>query len=169
VAARSPDPVPDDALVGAGPALFRLVRSWSRRWIGAATAATGGTFDDEPHVVHLLVLEAIGRAATEGPVSIGDVAGELGIDRSGASRMVADAVEGGYVAKSAAPTDGRRAVLTVTDRGTDLLAAAHAWQQQVFADLVAGWSRRDATRFAGYVHRLADEAGATTPPERGAR
>lgn len=145
----------DDGLEGAGRALFGLVRGWSRRWV---LAAGGEAFEGEPHVLDVQVLEAIGRAGARGPVSIADVAGELGIDRSGASRMVSDAVSDGYVAKEAAPDDARRAVLTVTDKGGELLAAAHAWQEQVFADLVAGWPHRDAERLAGYIRRLAEEA-----------
>jgi len=145
----------DDSLEGVGRALFGLVRGWSRRWV---VAAAGEAFEGEPHVLDVQVLEAIGRAAAKGPVSIADVAGELGIDRSGASRMVADAARNGYVAKEAAADDARRAVLTITEQGAELLAAAHAWQEQVFADLVAGWPRRDAERLAGYIRRLAEEA-----------
>jgi DNA-binding MarR family transcriptional regulator len=153
VSARSSSNSSSGDLAGAGPALFRLVRCWSQRWIAAAAA--GEAFDGEPHVLHLQVLEAIDRAATRGPVSIADVAAELGIDRSGASRMVSDAARGGYVAKEAAPTDARRASLTITELGADLLAAAHAWQDEAFGQLVAGWPRRDAVRLAGYVRRLA--------------
>jgi DNA-binding MarR family transcriptional regulator len=137
-------------LAGAGPALFRLVRFWSRRWVAVDN-------DSEPHVMHVLVLEAIDAAASGGPVSIADVANQLGIDRSGASRMVADAVESGHVRNAASPADARRAALAITDRGADLLTAARAWQERVFEDLVAQWPRRDAARLAGYLRRLADE------------
>jgi DNA-binding MarR family transcriptional regulator len=139
-------------LAGAGPALFRLVRFWSRRWV-----AVDSDNDSEPHVMHVLVLEAIDAAASGGPVSVADVANQLGIDRSGASRMVADAVESGHVRKAASPADARRAALAITDRGADLLTAARAWQERVFEDLVAQWPRRDAARLAGYLRRLADE------------
>ena len=151
-------------LAGAGPALFRLVRFWSRRWVAAAAGA-GEAVDDQHHVMRLLVLEAIDAAADRGPVSIIDVASELGIDRSGASRMVTDAVESGHVRKATSPADARRAALTVTDRGADLLAAARAWQEQVFEDLVADWGRRDAARLASYLRRLAHGTHDTRPEE----
>jgi DNA-binding MarR family transcriptional regulator len=144
-------------LAGAGPALFRLVRFWSRRWVAAAADEAVDAVDSEPHVMHVLVLEAIDAAASGGPVSVADVANQLGIDRSGASRMVADAVESGHVRKAASPADARRAALAITDRGADLLTAARAWQERVFEELVAQWPRRDAARLAGYLRRLADE------------
>ncbi len=39
-----------------------------------------------------------------------------------------------------------------------MLAAARAWQQEVFAQLVAGWPAGDARRLAGYLERLAMES-----------
>jgi hypothetical protein len=37
------------------------------------------------------------------------------------------------------------------------LAAAHAYQDDVFAQLTAGWPAKDAARFATYLRRLADQ------------
>jgi len=131
-----------------GPALFRLVRFWSRRWISK---------DIDEHAIDVLVLEAIDAAAEHGPVSVGDVAIEIGIDRSGASRFVAAAIGRGHVARTATATDARRAELTITDQGTEVLAAARRWQRDVFVDLVADWPAADAERFAGYLQRLAHQ------------
>lgn len=195
-------------LTGGGPALFRLVRFWSRRW--TADAARHGT-GDAAHVGHVLVLEAIdaassappassrppadggppassGQAADGGPpassgvacardsaasrnpagdrspasygprAAIGDVAVQLGLDRSNASRMLASAVAAGLVTKTTHPADARRTELTITPVGRDLLAAARAWQDRVFARLVADWPEADARRLAGYLQRLADSS-----------
>lgn len=132
----------------AGPALFRLVRFWARRWINESV-------DD--HAVDVLVLEAIDAAAGHGPVSVGDVAAEIGMDRSGASRFVSAAVGRGHVARTASTADARRAELTITDQGAALLTAARRWQRDVFVDLVADWPAADAERFAGYLQRLAHQ------------
>jgi hypothetical protein len=43
----------------------------------------------------------------------------------------------------------------MTADGQALLVAARAWQEQGFAQLVAGWSPKDARRFANYLQRLA--------------
>jgi DNA-binding MarR family transcriptional regulator len=130
----------DLAVGSGGPALFRLVRFWSRRWAPAPVP----------------LLEAIDAAQVDGTAAINDVAVELGLDRSNASRMLADAVRDGLVTKAAAPDDARRAVLGLTDDGRAMLADARAWQAERFAELVADWPVRDARRFAGYLVRLAE-------------
>ena len=147
-------------LTGGGPALFRLVRFWSRRWAADAARQVPRGAGDAAHVGHVLVLEAIDAAGGSAPGSaaaIADVAVQLGLDRSNASRMLASAVAAGLVAKATHPGDARRTELATTPAGRDLLAAARAWQDQVFARLVAGWPAADARRLAGYLQRLAEE------------
>jgi DNA-binding MarR family transcriptional regulator len=147
---------PDHADVGrGGPALFRLVRFWSRRW--AAGAAQDGA-GDITHVSHVLVLEAIDAASARGSAAIGDVAAELGLDRSNASRMIGGAVSAGLVTKTASPGDARRTELRMTAGGRALLAAARAWQREVFTQMVAGWPADDARQFAAYLERLASQS-----------
>ena len=165
-----------DGIAGGGPALFRLVRFWSRRW--AADAArqaqqgAGDAGDPAAQVGHVQVLEAIDAAArAAGPggssprggsgapvAAIADVAVQLGLDRSNASRMLASAVAAGLVTKAVHPGDARRTELGITPAGQDLLAAARGWQDQVFARLVAGWPAADARRLAGYLQRLAAQS-----------
>ncbi|GIJ44868.1 hypothetical protein Val02_17540 [Virgisporangium aliadipatigenens] len=116
-------------------------------------------------VQDILVVEAVAASAAgadigERAVTVTDVAEQLGLDRSGASRLVSAAVAHGYVARAAAGGDARRAALTVTPAGAELLAAAHAWQDGVFAELTAGWKADDVRRLAGYLRRLA----AANPP-----
>jgi DNA-binding MarR family transcriptional regulator len=139
---------------GGGPALFRLVRFWSRRW--AAEAAKDGTGHVD-RVSHVLVLEAIDAASIEGTAAIGDVAVQLGLDRSNASRMLADAVSAGLLQKTVSPDDARRTELEITATGQSLLAAAREWQEEAFARLVADWPTADAHRFAKYLVRLASQ------------
>ncbi|GAB3846841.1 MarR family winged helix-turn-helix transcriptional regulator [Dactylosporangium cerinum] len=140
--------------LGGGPALFRLVRFWSRRW------AAGITQDEGGEVAHIQVLEAIDASGR--PAQIGAVAVELGLDRSNASRMLAASVAAGLVTKTVSAQDARRTDLDLTPAGSDLLAAARAWQEQTFARMVADWPARDARRFAAYLVRLAASEG-TSP------
>jgi len=106
----------------------------------------------------IMVLEAVDAAAAKvQSVSVADVAHELGIDHSGASRMVSEASRHGYLVREAAGDDARRATLTPTKDGVDVLAAAHAYQDDVFEELTAGWPAKDAARFATYLRRLADQ------------
>jgi DNA-binding MarR family transcriptional regulator len=140
-------------LEGAGVALFRLVRFWSRRWVMTPPDRVTA---EMARVRDIMVLEAVDAAAAKAQtVSVADVAHELGIDHSGASRMVSEATRHGYLVREAAADDGRRATLTLTQDGHDVLAAAHTYQDEVFAQLTAGWSAKDAARFATYLRRLA--------------
>lgn len=147
--------IPDPEIADGGPALFRLVRFWGRRW--AAEAA----LDRADHVGHVQVLEAIDAAAARGSVTIACVAAELGLDRSNASRMLSAAAAAGYASRAVASGDARRAELGITAEGQALLAAARAWQRRVYSELVVDWRPTDARRFAGYLMRLADQLPAT--------
>jgi DNA-binding MarR family transcriptional regulator len=137
----------------AGPAVFRLVRYWSRRWIvRTSTELTG----EMRHVQHILAVEAVDTGAAHGhEVTVATVAHQLGLDHSGASRMVRDATTAGYLVKTTSPEDRRRASLRLTDEGRELLERSHDWQRRAFADLTAAWSAVDRQRFAGYLLRVA--------------
>ncbi|MCF6468854.1 winged helix-turn-helix transcriptional regulator [Nonomuraea sp. MG754425] len=139
---------------GGGPALFRLVRFWSRRWAGQAAAPTG----EARHVQHVMVVEAVRTAP--GEATVGTVAHQLGLDHSGASRMVKEAVDAGHLERATSPHDRRRAALRLTERGHALLAGSREWQRHAFDELTASWDEADRLRFAAYLRRLADEVGA---------
>ncbi|MFI5959227.1 MarR family winged helix-turn-helix transcriptional regulator [Cryptosporangium sp. NPDC051539] len=133
-----------------GPALFRLVRFWSRRW---ARDAAGGA-----HPQLMLTLDAVHVAGAGAGVN--DVARQLGLDQSGASRMVAAATEAGYVERAPGTADARRRELRLTPDGERLLESARDWQRATFEQLTAEWPASDREQFGSYLQRLADEAGA---------
>ncbi|WP_199433216.1 MarR family winged helix-turn-helix transcriptional regulator [Qaidamihabitans albus] len=135
--------------VGEGPGrtLFQFVRYWARRWPRTDDVDRGNGRD-------VLVTEAVlARRAGTG-ATVNDVADELGIDQSGASRLVAQAVLRGYLCKAASPEDARRRVLLITDKGVELLTAAHDWQESVFAELTADWSEEEVRSFHRSMARL---------------
>jgi DNA-binding MarR family transcriptional regulator len=152
--------VTDDQAPGTadgGPALFRLIRFWSRRWTNRASEELTG---EMRHVQHILVIEAVhttGENADE--VTVGTVAHQLGLDHSGASRMVRDAVGAGYLTRIASGRDRRRVSLRLTESGQDLLRGSHQWQRRTFDELTATWSEHDRRQFAGYLRRVADDLG----------
>lgn len=137
-----------------GPALFRLVRFWSRRWSSQAAEELTG---QARHVQHILTVEAVDGVAE---ADVGTIAHRLGLDHSGASRMTRDAVAAGYLVRSAAERDRRHASLRLTAEGRALLEGARRWQRRTFAELTAGWDEADRERFSAYLRRLADEQGA---------
>ena len=141
-----------------GPALFRLVRFWSRRWARGVASEAGRDATVPQHVLVVDAVDVLGRHGA--PATVGQVAEQLGLDRSGASRMVAAAIEEGYLERQRARTDGRRSAVTLANAGQSLLDDSHRWQRAKFLELTAGWSFSDRTRFAGYLERLAREVGA---------
>ncbi|MBW0104533.1 MarR family winged helix-turn-helix transcriptional regulator [Pseudonocardia sp. KRD291] len=142
-----------------GPALFRLVRFWSRRW--ARGVAVGGA-GETTLVQDVLTVNAVATCVADDRegATVGDVGRQLGIDQSGASRMVAGAVERGYVERRRASSDARRAVLGMTSAGRELIASSEQWQRGVFDELTFGWDAEDRERFAAYLQRLARQVGA---------
>ncbi|WP_225732418.1 MULTISPECIES: MarR family winged helix-turn-helix transcriptional regulator [unclassified Nocardia] len=146
-------PRPTETHPDGGPALFRLVRFWSRRWVNRTAADLTGEMRE---ALHVQVVEAI-AAAGAGTTTITGVAHQLGLDHSGASRMVRDAVAAGYVARAPSESDRRSAVLRLTARGRRLLADAHEWQRTVFDELTADWSETDRRRFADYLQRISNQ------------
>ncbi|MER5648384.1 MarR family winged helix-turn-helix transcriptional regulator [Streptosporangium sp. NPDC002524] len=128
---------------GPGQVLFAFVRHWSRR-------SSDGDHEVAEQGRLVLVAEAVHSLTQRGiTATVNAVAHEIGIDQSGASRLVKSAAEAGYLAMRASETDGRRRAATVTPSGHTLLEQAHNWQEQVFDRLTEGWSeqrRRDFQR-----------------------
>jgi DNA-binding MarR family transcriptional regulator len=125
-----------------------LVRFWSRRWTGA-----GHTVELE-HARDVMVTEAVASLSQTDGATVNAVSNELGIDQSGASRFITQAVRRGYLRKAAAQQDARQRVLQLTPAGEDLLRAAHEWQEAAFADLTSGWEERDVRQLERYLERL---------------
>lgn len=138
--------------LGPGQSLFAFVRYWSRRGNDPADEllARRGRL--------VAVVEAARALAEPEPPSVNEVAAELGLDQSGASRMIKDAVDAGYLIHGRSAADGRRRVITVTDAGAALLADAHRWQEQVFGDLTEGWTVRQRADFHRGMLRLLDRS-----------
>lgn len=146
---------------GPGQLLFGFVRHWSRRsTIRNANVADQGRL--------ILATEAVGAlAGRQEPATVNAVAEEIGIDQSGASRVISDAVDAGYLTLVTAQFDGRKRQASVTRQGHAVLRYAHEWQEQVFEELTEGWSQRRREEFA---HAMADlvtrsyALGHGTPP-----
>jgi DNA-binding MarR family transcriptional regulator len=132
-----------------GQALFAFVRFWARRWTGAGMGADAQRGRD------VMVVEAVhALTGQQRPTSINDVARELGLDQSGASRMVAHAQRQGLVTRLAPGRIGAASTITSTAAGDELLRQAHAWQDQVLRTLTAGWPDEDVETLVTLMDRL---------------
>jgi DNA-binding MarR family transcriptional regulator len=126
---------------GPGQVLFAFVRHWSRRSSPDDHAAA-----EQGRLV--LVTEAAHSLTRRGiAATVNAVAHEIGIDQSGASRLVKSATEAGYLTMQASETDGRRRQATVTSSGRTMLDQAHDWQEQVFDRLTEGWNEQQRRDF----------------------
>jgi DNA-binding MarR family transcriptional regulator len=107
------------------------------------------------------------RAVADGAVSVSEVGRRTSVSKQAAAKTVAFLEESAYVERSRDPRDGRRARLTVTDRGYALMRDGEA----VFDELREQWeSLVGPERVAELQNALArllgtDQRG-TDQPER---
>jgi DNA-binding MarR family transcriptional regulator len=104
------------------------------------------------------VIDAIdaGPGSDGAAPTVGDVAQRLGLDPSRASRVVAAAVQGGWVRRVAQQRDGRRVGLELTDAGGEVVAAAQTLRQAVFRRAVRRWSAEERALFADLLNQFLD-------------
>src|SRR5215472_3631451 len=128
-------------------AMVRIRRSQTRRAIGRLMERQLRT---RFNLAHSFVVDALdeAREVPGNEPSVGMVAEQLGVDPSRASRMVADAVGGGYVRRVASQADGSRTCLELTDAGRKLLKTTSSFRRRVFSKVMASWSESECVEFA---------------------
>jgi DNA-binding MarR family transcriptional regulator len=130
-----------DSEPGPGQTLFEFVRHWSRR-----ASATDHQTAENGRLV--LLTEAVHSLTRRGNVAtVNAIAHEIGIDQSGASRLVKSAAGVGYLKLQTSAADGRRRHATVTSRGRAMLDDAHDWQEEVFDRLTDDWTEQQRLDF----------------------
>ena len=127
-----------------GSTFFRMVRALTNQ----------AMIDELQHGRLAMVVEAVHDAKARGDVTINDIANELGIDQSGASRLVSQAIAAGYIQRTRAERDGRARQCRLTPEGEELLAAAWKWQEDVFNRLTVGWSEEEKRTFVEMMGRI---------------
>lgn len=149
-----------DSLAGTGQALFSFVRHWSRRW---NLSTDNSNARNARYVLAIETAHALANRDAE--VTVNAVAGELGLDQSNASRLIAAAVDAGYLVSARSSVDSRRRVVAVTVDGERLLDAAHLWQDETFARLTRDWSDAERLEFGRGMRRLLARSHALDPRE----
>lgn len=135
-----------------GRLLFDFVRHWSRR-----TATGDSGLAEQGRLV--LVAEAVGSLNERGEAAtVNSVARTIGIDQSGASRLIKNATVAGHLAMRASAADGRRRELTLTHAGNAMLEQARRWQEEVFLRLSADWSEIRRDEFCQAMSDLMDRS-----------
>jgi len=113
------------------------------------------------NIAHSFVVDALDETngVPGNEPSVGMVAERLGVDPSRASRMVADAIRGGYVRRVASQSDGRRMGLELTGAGRKLLRTTSRFRRHFFSKEMASWPDRDCVEFARLLTKF------TEPPQ----
>jgi DNA-binding MarR family transcriptional regulator len=147
-----------DALSQIERAMVRIRRSQTRRTIGRLMERELGT---RFNIAHSFVVDALDETngVPGNEPSVGMVAERLGVDPSRASRMVADAIRGGYVRRVASQSDGRRMGLELTGAGRKLLRTTSRFRRHFFSKEMASWPDRDCVEFARLLTKF------TEPPQ----
>ncbi|QRZ14491.1 winged helix-turn-helix transcriptional regulator (plasmid) [Paracoccus methylovorus] len=82
-------------------------------------------------------------------VSVGDIARQLRIDPSRASRLVAELVRQGFLIRAVSQQDARRAVLQRSDTGDHIFAEIQRVKFEMIREIVGDWPDERLARFAG--------------------
>ncbi|TDC86101.1 MarR family transcriptional regulator [Micromonospora sp. KC606] len=136
----------DEAIAAVERAMVAIRRSQTRRSLGRLAPPDGGKPFDPTLFSVLDVIEDRDK-----PCAVTDVATALGVDQPRASRLVLRAVEEGWLDRRTDPSDARRSLLTLTDRGREQLDRTHRFRQEIFARVMADWSDADRSAFARLI------------------
>jgi DNA-binding MarR family transcriptional regulator len=90
------------------------------------------------------------------PCTVATVGTALGVDQPRASRLVARAVDDGFVRRTADQQDGRRTLLTLTKAGTNHATQVHRFRQDMFATAMRDWSPQQVATFARLLTKFVD-------------
>jgi DNA-binding MarR family transcriptional regulator len=95
------------------------------------------------------------RLDTADGMRLSELAEELGVDVSTASRQVYRLIQDGLIRRRAHPLDRRSALLEITPRGRRSVARVHRARREIIAELFAEWPLEDRATLARLLERLA--------------
>ena len=93
----------------------------------------------------------------EGPARLSDLAQKVGVDISTLSRQVHHLEEAGLVGRAVVEEDRRAALLSVTDKGRDLVRRVRAAKRAAITEMLEDWTPEERTELGRVLGRLADE------------
>ncbi|MGX6446884.1 MarR family winged helix-turn-helix transcriptional regulator [Patulibacter sp. S7RM1-6] len=142
-----PDHEQLDALAGALYGLSALRRDLQRRaGLEHASAA----------------LQVLGVVKRYGPARISDVASELQVSLSVASRQVQALEDEGLVDRVADPHDGRSSLVALSDAGRAKLDAIHGRFVRSLGEAIPDWTADEVDGLAAGLRRLRNQLAHTT-------
>jgi len=105
----------------------------------------------------------LGHLHRRGPMTPGDLAAAERVQPQTLTRTLTSLEHAGLIKRTTHPQDGRRAVLTLTEKGLDALrtdmAVRDDWLAAAMARSLTATERELLRLAAGLLERLADEPG----------
>ena len=143
----------DDTLLDAvGIAFSRLRRRTQQAAVEPAVTPKDGTRN--------LVINLIDES--DGTITVGEVAEQLGVSPSVGSRMVSDCIDEGLVRRVASQSDGRRICLTLTDAGEAMREVFRRQYRQAFEQITADWDPHERVELIRLLLKYSDSTDALT-------
>lgn len=97
---------------------------------------------------------ALAVVAVQGPLRVSDVALDLGVDLSVASRQLAALAADGYVERRPDANDRRAQLVEITPAGRRALTDAHRRMVAAFDEVLSGWSDAEVDALRAGIDRL---------------
>lgn len=132
-----------------GGELYRLLRMMERVQARQAARAPDGL----ERATYLLLVHLV----TDGPRRLGALADAVHSDASTVSRQAAALVKLGLVERRADPDDGRASLLAATDDGVRVFEDKRRRRNELFDQLLAGWTEEDRHTLGDLLARFNDD------------
>jgi DNA-binding MarR family transcriptional regulator len=97
---------------------------------------------------------ALAVVHSDGPMRLSDVAAQLGIDVSVASRQLSALIDAGYVARASSRRDRRAQLVEATGAGRRALEESHRRMVAVLGDVLGRWSVQELDALSEGLARL---------------
>ncbi len=110
---------------------------------------------------------ALGAIRRRGACRVSDIATDLQVDLSVASRQIAALVSAGHVERRPDPADGRAHLLHLTDDGAAAIGRAHRQMIAVLGDALASWDPADVETLTHGLERLSQSFTLPLPEQEG--
>ena len=153
--ARQKTGTPQTAGDAAEEAVTDALLALSRVFVGLAARSMAQVDDD----VTLSQFRSLVLLVSRGPLRVVDLAAELGVQSSTATRLAGRLVRKGLVRRLERPDDRRAVWLALTAAGRDLVGSVTLHRRAAIGALVRDLSMTRPLGFASVVHALVEAAG----------
>jgi DNA-binding MarR family transcriptional regulator len=109
-------------------------------------------------------LQALGLIARGDAARVSEIADQLRIDLSVASRQVAALEASGWITRTTDPADGRARTLAATESGRAVLADTLARMAGAYSGVLEGWSDEDLRALQATLARLREDFARRSEP-----